>query len=64
MKNHKMVGITLMLVLAVAMNGCNGNGGNKNRPAPTRPRASENRAVKRSGPWSQPQFPGTHQGRR
>jgi hypothetical protein len=62
LKKHKIVGIALMLVVAVGLNGCNLSGGNKSRPAPTRPKASENRGVKRSGPWSQPQFP--HEGRR
>ncbi len=29
-----------------------------------RPKASENRVVKKSGPWSQPQFQGFMEGRR
>lgn len=63
LKNRKILGIALMLVLAAALNGCNLNGGNKTRPAPTRPRAPVNQAGEKSGPWSQPQFPGIHEGR-
>lgn len=38
MIRSKFLGLIMVLVLAVAVNGCNMSGGNKTRPAPTRPR--------------------------
>jgi outer membrane lipoprotein-sorting protein len=45
---QKFLGFILMIILAVALNGCNQSGTNKSRPAPTRPKSHMNQSKNKS----------------